>query len=184
VLLVAVTSKLTPTAAYSALISLYSFALVLLVGFFTAAGLAYLHLRPRLKWSPSFRAPGGWVCATIYCTTCLFGLIACFPKPRSQQTTEIAWYVIPTIALSAPLWGVLWYLGLRAFMGFKGKTLVVKRKPVIAQEEGSNKGNEMRWITEIITHEWHHDDVPGSFGSSEPPLSLQEIPSPFGPARE
>lgn len=181
VLLVAVTSKLSPTEAFSALISLYSFVLVLLVGFFTAGGLVYLRLRPSLEWRPSFKPPGGWVYAAIYCATCLFGLIACFPEPRSQQTTEIKWYIIPTIALSAPLWGVLWYLGLRAYMAFKGETLVVKRKPVIAQEEGSD---EMRWTTEIITHEWHDDlDVAGSLHSPRVSLSLEETSSPFGPAR-
>lgn len=181
VLLIAVTSKLTPTAAYSALVSLYSFVLVLLVGVFTSAGLIYLHLRPSLKWLPSFSLPGGWVHAAAYCATCLFGLIACFPKPRSQSTTEIAWYLIPAIALSAPLWGVLWYLGLRAYMAFKGETLVVKRKPVTAQEEGSD---EIGWTTEIITHEWHDDlDVAGSLHSPRASLSLQETSSPFGPAR-
>ncbi|KAK0754330.1 amino acid permease-domain-containing protein [Schizothecium vesticola] len=182
VLLVAVTAKLTPTAAYSALISLYSFTFLLIAGFFTAAGLIYLHLRPSLKWSPTFKSPGDWVYAAIYCASCLFGFIACFLKPRSPQTPEIAWYVIPTIALSAPLWGVLCYLGLRVYMGFKGETLVVKRDPVIAQEEGSNEGNDMRWITEIITHEWHHD-VAGSLHSPRASLSLQETSSPFGPGR-
>ncbi|KAK1829943.1 high-affinity methionine permease [Podospora conica] len=178
VLLVAFTAKLTPTAAYSALISLYSFSLVLLVGFFTAAGLIYLHLRPSLNWRPSFKPPGGWACAAIYCAASLFGLIACFPKPRVPLTTEITWYIIPTIALSSPLWGVLWYLGLRAYMRFKGETLVVKRDPKIDREEGSD---ELRWITEIITHEWH-DDATGSLDipdTSRSP-SLQDA---FGSAR-
>lgn len=66
-------------------------------------------------------------------------------------------------------------------MAFKGETLVVKRKPVTAQEEGSD---EIGWTTEIITHEWHdYLDVAGSLHSPRASLSLQETSSPFGPAR-
>jgi amino acid transporter len=155
VFLVAVTSGLKPAVAYSVLISLYSYTIIILIGFFTSAGLVYLHARSSLNWQPSFSPPGRWIYGAIYAVVCLFMLFASFVPPEpgspwSSEATGVTWYLIPTIGLTVPLWGVIWYFGLRGVMAYRGKDLVIRRDPVTEPD-----GDEWKMISEHITQEWH-----------------------------
>ncbi|KAK5651815.1 hypothetical protein OQA88_11683 [Cercophora sp. LCS_1] len=163
VFLVCVTAGLKPAVAYSVLISLYSYTIIILIGFFTSAGLVYLHARTSLRWQPSFSPPGRWLYAAIYATVCLFMLFASFVPPQagspwSYEKTGVLWYLIPTIGLSVPFWGMVWYFGLRLVMAYKGMNLVITRVPVTEPD-----GDEWVTISEHISQEWH---VPTNVGNT------------------
>ena len=68
VILVAATSSTTPYIAYTVLVLLYAYVLVIMVGFFTATGLLYLRFVKRREWTDNlgFRPWGGPTAAIIY----------------------------------------------------------------------------------------------------------------------
>lgn len=68
VLLIGFTAANSPTVAYKVLVALYSYTLVIIVGFFVAAGLLYLRLSKREEWSANvgFSPWGGPTAAIIY----------------------------------------------------------------------------------------------------------------------
>jgi len=169
IFLLAVTSILEPSIAYSFLVSLYSYTVIILNGFFVSAGLLYLKLKPNREWGFFSNFPGetrssppkssrlGLLYAGVYCVACAFMLIVAFVRPSddspfSYQTTKIQWYLIPTIGLSVPFWGVLWYLGIRLVEAKRHKELVVHRDPTTIED----KQTPGQWITssEIITRQW------------------------------
>ena len=67
-ILVGATSGLSPDIAYKVLISLYSYVLVVLVGFLVSGGLLFLKWSKGSKWTNqvSFRPWGGPTAAIIY----------------------------------------------------------------------------------------------------------------------
>jgi hypothetical protein len=67
-ILVGATSGLSPYIAYQVLIQLYSYVLVILVGFVVSGGLLYLKWSKGSKWTnqASFRPWGGPAAAIIY----------------------------------------------------------------------------------------------------------------------
>lgn len=68
VLLIGFTAANNPSVAYTVIVALYSYTLVIIVGFFTAAGLLYLRLRKRKEWSANvgFSPWGGPTAAIVY----------------------------------------------------------------------------------------------------------------------
>lgn len=64
-LLIAVTAGLTTATAYSFLVELYSYVLVVFIGFWTATGLLYCKF-VRRDWVASFKPLGGSIAAIIY----------------------------------------------------------------------------------------------------------------------
>lgn len=68
VLLVGCTAANDPSVAYTVLVALYSYTLVIVVGFLVAAGLLYLKLSKREEWNANagFSPWGGPTAAIIY----------------------------------------------------------------------------------------------------------------------
>ena len=155
-ILIGASSVRTADVAYQILVSLYSYTIVLLIGFFTSLGLIYA------RW---FCEDGQWVqragCnwggpypAIIYACICALCLVAPFvpPKEGSPFQNEVPWFLIPTIGLGFLLAGYIYYLGL--WYGFsrffrKRKQLVVDREAVIVREKG-----EYVQFMEIVERIW------------------------------
>ena len=68
VTLVAVTAMLTPTVAYSFLVSLYVYVVIILMGFVVSAGLLYLKLSKSTGWAKdtNYQPIGGPTAAVVY----------------------------------------------------------------------------------------------------------------------
>jgi amino acid transporter len=174
--LVGVTSMLEPANAYSVLVSLYSYCMVIMIAFFVSGGLLYLKFVPtpasedegiesaRKEWSERSkedRFRPGPVPAVICFVVYGFALIAYFAKPAddspfSYPTSSVRWYVVPTIGVSTLLWGFIWWIGLKVRMAQRTETLTVDRVPWIEEEEPGTD----RWIQkgEWVRHYW----LPGS----------------------
>lgn len=68
VILVAATSSTTPLIAYTVLVLLYGYTIVLIVGFFVAIGVLYLRVTKKKGWTDNlgFKPWGGPTAAIIY----------------------------------------------------------------------------------------------------------------------
>jgi len=153
-ILVGATSGLSPDIAYKVLISLYSYVLVVLVGFLVSGGLLYLKWSNKgSKWTNqvSFRPWGGPAAAIIYSLVCAFLIVAAFVKSAgsSDQTSGTQWYIVPTVGLSSLLLGVIYFSGLHCVMWYKGRQLVVERWPIIVKDR-----DEYIQTKEIVDFEW------------------------------
>jgi amino acid transporter len=160
VFLIAVTSMMDIGTAYSALVGLYSYTIIILMGFFCSGGLLYLKLNPSRNWREDANIKF-WIDplhAVIYCVTCGFLLVVSFVKPAedspySYTNSKIQWFVIPTIGLSTLVWGLMWYGGLRFVMYRKMKDLVVTRLALVVPD--NKVEGQFIQKAEIIRHEWH-----------------------------
>lgn len=143
--------------AYQILVSLYSYTIVILIGFFTASGLLYVrYFGEDGKWveRSGFKPWGGPTAAIVYTGICSFLLVAPFVKPGdgSPFLTEVKWFIIPTVGLCFLPLGYIYYLGLRYLVPryFKvGKVLVADREAVIIRE----KGEYVQYL-EIVDATW------------------------------
>ncbi|KAH0556312.1 hypothetical protein GP486_005760 [Trichoglossum hirsutum] len=163
VLLIAVTSMLRPTTAYSFLISLYSYVNVSVIGFLVAGGLLYLKLDSYLRgcmgrnWvnKVSFKPWLDPLHAVVYFFAMGFFLFAAFAKPTkgSPYVKDIVgywWFLVPAIGLSSLLWGMVWWLGLKGIEWNRRRRLDVRRTPYI---EKDGDGNYVQKV-ELVEHEW------------------------------
>ena len=157
-ILIGSTSARTASVAYSILISLYAYTVVIMIGFFTASGLLYVRYfsYSGQDWTTTsgFKPWGGPTAAIVYASLCAFLAIAAFvpPKEGSPFLTEVKWYVIPTVSLSLLFLGYVYYLGLAyAIPRFfkKGKQLVADREAIIVRENG-----EYVQFLEIVETAW------------------------------
>ena len=158
VMLIGLTAMLDPSIAYSVLVTLYSYVIIILNGFFTSFGLLYLKFSNSRRWAnPNFHPTGGAVYAAIYFVACGFLLFAAFAPPSdgspySYAATHITWFLLPLIGLSAPTWGVAWYFGLRLMDIKRGTRLRVVRDPTTMPDEGVP--GQYIMTAEDITHRW------------------------------
>ncbi|KAF1984288.1 amino acid transporter [Aulographum hederae CBS 113979] len=167
--LLAVTAMLEPTVSYFVLVSLYSYVMVVLMGFLTSTGLLYMKLGKSLglhnrEWVKGINTPFGPFPAIFYSLVCGFLLITAFlrPSPTSPfARTDIRWFIVPAIGLSTPLWGVLWWLGLHAVMKQRGLKLVVTRFPYCEKDD---EGAEWVMKHEIVDHSWRAEHEGGGMG--------------------
>jgi len=157
VLLVSVTSMLQSSTAYSFLVSLYSYVVIILPSFLSAAGLLYLKLSKQRNWRNlcNFKPWLDPLHAVLTFIIMGFFLFASFAKPGAvilHNILSYPWYLVPTIGLSSLLWGMVWWLGLKGSMRYRQKSLVVHRTPFIVQDEE----DEGQWVqkAEIVDHEW------------------------------
>jgi len=160
VALIAFTAMVDPAIAYSVLVTLYSYVIVTLNGFFTSLGLLYLkmHKQNRDWTNPNFNPRFGAVYAAVYFVACGVMLFTAFAPPSesspySYTATSIKWYLLPAIGLSVPLWGAMWYLGLRLVMFLRVLELVVERNPTTALADEDMPDQYIVTI-ENITHDW------------------------------
>ncbi|RMZ82878.1 hypothetical protein DV737_g1875, partial [Chaetothyriales sp. CBS 132003] len=130
VLLILVTLGISdPRKTYAALISLYSYTIISLLGAWVSIGLILTKLRKgRFHWSERSKSP------------------------YHKIYTGITWYIVPAIGLSAPLWGLLYYAGLCFYQRKKEQELVVIRTPFWMQDPDCP--GEYVQKAEIIDHAW------------------------------
>jgi amino acid permease len=169
-ILIGATSVRRADVAYQILVSLYSYTIVILIGFFTAGGLLYVrYFGEEGRWveRSGFKPWGGPTAAIIYTAICAFLIIAPFVPPNggSPFLTEVQWFVIPTVGLSFLVVGYIYYLVLmygvpRFFM--KNKELVADREAVIVRENG-----EYVQHLEIVDASWEARLRPASDGDVE-----------------
>ncbi|KAI4099553.1 MAG: hypothetical protein L6R37_005906 [Teloschistes peruensis] len=163
------TASRAPETAYTVLVSLYSYSVVTLLGFFVSGGLLYLRLfsSERHEWisKSGFKPWGGATAAMIYTATCLFLVAARFIPPSSRSpfafgNTGVQWYIIPTVGLASFVLGIMYYLGFEYVYPplFKdGKVLIVDREAVIVREHG-----EYVQALEVVDASWERKSGPGS----------------------
>jgi amino acid transporter len=158
VTMILVTIPAKPTTAYSILVSLYSYTIVVLVGMWVSFGLLLTKLRKdKFHWQTRrrYRPMISPVHAIIYFSVCCFVLIAVFippseGSPYSYKNAGVKWYLVPCIGLSAPLWGLVWYAGLSTYLSFSPYDLLVERFAFWMKDPD----NEEEYIqrAEIISH--------------------------------
>ena len=105
-LMIAASSSTTPDVAYTVLVSIYSYVVLILVRFFVATGLLYLRYREGKSWlsSRGFRPWGGPTAALIYSSVFGFLLIAFLIPPAAgspftKESRGVDWYIVPCIGL-------------------------------------------------------------------------------------
>jgi amino acid transporter len=162
ILLVAVTSMLSPVTAYSFLTTLYAYVNGIIIGVLVSGGLLYLKLDSWLRgkhgrnWADKV-AYLPWLNplhAFIYFAAVCFFMFTAFVPPTAGSPYEkhiqgYPWWVLPTVGLSSLLWGVVWYGGLKAILWKRRETLQVTRTPYIERDQD---GHHIQ-TAELVEHE-------------------------------
>lgn len=169
-ILIGATSVRSADVAYQILVALYSYTVVIFIGFFTASGLLYVrYFRERGQWmaESGFKPWGGPAAAIIYTMICAFLIVAPFlpPNKGSPFLTEVPWFVIPTVGVSFLLVGYIYYLLVRYAVPrffMKNKELVAHREAVIVRENG-----EYVQYLEIVDASWEVRSPPTRAGVLE-----------------
>lgn len=180
IFLIAITSFLQPKTAYNVLTSLYSYVIIVLVGFLVSGGLLYLHLSPQRDWSnkANFRPFGRYpIHAAVYFVACGFLLFAAFAPPDatsafSKRNSGVQWYIVPAIGMSTLLWGVIWWFGIQVMSWKWQRRLVVTRIPNIIVDKDDPSQHIM--VAEVVDHAWLVAK-PQSETSSEGGLGMTRI---------
>ena len=158
VILIGATSGNIPSVAYVILVSLYSYAIVVIVGFFVATGLLYLRLihpdRTFWKRNAGFNFLGP-TAPIIYSLACAFLIVAAFlppsvSSPVHKSATEPEWYIVPTVGLAVLLLGYVYYLVFAYVIPkIRKQVLEVEREAVIVKEQGE-------WVQaiELVYAKW------------------------------
>ncbi|KAL8816447.1 MAG: hypothetical protein Q9223_004542, partial [Gallowayella weberi] len=148
IVMIAATSPTTPDIAYTVLVSLYAWVVVLLLGLFVSGGLLYLRFfsPDRRTWTATsgFKPWGGPTAAIIYTLVCAFLLVAGYIPPSSDSPfasaeTGVKWWIVPTAGLGSALLGWGYYVGFRFVYPRvlrEGRVLVVDREALIVREHG------------------------------------------------
>ncbi|KAK5716211.1 hypothetical protein LTR17_016553 [Elasticomyces elasticus] len=171
VLLIAVTAAISdPRKTYSALVSLYSYTIILVLGCWVSLGLLMVkyiqhpwYFRQRRRYRP-WLSP---VHAIVYAVATAWLLVTAFIPPQRgspyhQDVTGLPWYIVPSIGITAPLWGLLWYGGILIRERKTRKHLVVRRKAFWTPDP-DDPGEYIEWA-EVIHHAW---DIIAGEGMSE-----------------
>ena len=158
-ILIGSTSARAPSIAYQILISLYAYNVVIMIGFFVAAGLLYVRYfgdHEDGKWTArsGFKPWGGPLAAWVYAALCAFLLVAQWvpPKKGSPFLTEVKWFVVPTVGIGFLVLGFAYYIALVYLVPKwfkKDKVLVTDREAVIVRENG-----EYVQFLEIVEAAW------------------------------
>ena len=142
--MVAASSSTTPDLAYTVLVSIYSYVVLILVRFFVATGLLYLRYSRGESWlsGRGFKPWGGPTAALIYSSAFGFLLITFFIPPAagspfSNKSRGIDWFIVPCIGLGFLGLGYVYYLCFAYLIPHVRKeVLVVERQAVIVREKG------------------------------------------------
>lgn len=144
-IMVAATSSTSPDLAYTVLVSIYSYVVLILVRFFVATGLLYLRYhRGGESWlsSRGFKPWGGPTAALIYASAFGFLLITFFIPPAAgspfaKESRGIDWYIVPCIGFGFLALGYIYYLCFAYLIPrIRKEVLVVERQAVIVKEKG------------------------------------------------
>ncbi|KAJ9644217.1 hypothetical protein H2204_001568 [Knufia peltigerae] len=191
VLLILVTIPVgDPRKAYSALVSLYSYTMVTLIGLWVSYGLLLIKIKKEpWRWQDR-RRYRPWLSpahAIIYAVASLFMMVTAFvPPPKGSpfhdSVTGFQWYIVPAIGITAPFWGILWYWGLRLYERCKKCQLVVERKPTWMRDPDCP--SEYVQKAEFVDHNWEIRPKAGkdfSFGREKNrAVTRERETSPFG----
>ncbi|KAI9699148.1 MAG: hypothetical protein M1836_003338 [Candelina mexicana] len=144
--MIGASSSTTSDVSYTILVSLYSYAIVILVGFFVAGGLLYLRFASdeRRTWVPNagFKPWGGPTAAIIYTLVCAFMIVTAFLPPSvgsvfHKSKTQPEWWIVPTVGLAILALGYFYYLLFAyAVPRIKKQRLFVERKATIVRDHG------------------------------------------------
>lgn len=161
VLLLAVTAAIAePRKAYAALVALYMYTIVLGFAFWVSVGLVWTKTRKRAAWRES-RRYRPWVSpvhVVVYLISSAFLLITAFVpapagSPFNDSVTGIPFYLIPTIGVTAPLWGLVYYAAFRFYQAvIKRRELVVTRQAYWSKDPDCP--GEYIQLAEVIDHSW------------------------------
>ena len=176
VFLILITIPAKPTTAYSILVNLYSYTIIIIVGVWVSFGLLLTKLRTaKFHWKDRrrYRPPISPAHAIVYFLACCFVLICALLPPSSgspyaPKVTGLKWYIVPTIGLSSPLWGVLWYYGLLAYERWIKWELIVDREPYWIPDPDNAEEYVQR--AEVVTHRWKPREL-NSEQTEHPPSS-------------
>ncbi|KAL8654156.1 MAG: hypothetical protein Q9226_003544 [Calogaya cf. arnoldii] len=161
VILVAATSSTTTNIAYLVLVLLYCYTLVVIVGFFVAAGVLYLRFTKRREWTDNlgFKPWGGPTAAIIYSSTCLFMVVGVFitpgeTSPFSYAKTGVRHYIVPAVGLGMLLVGYIYYVVFAKLIPrWRKEVLIVEREPIIVRQGGEQNGEWVQ-ILEVVEFWW------------------------------
>ena len=156
-IMVAATSSTTPDLAYTVLVSIYSYVVLVLVRFFVAIGLLYLRYSERESWlsGRGFKPWGGPTAALIYSSAFGFLLVTFFIPPTagspfSKEHRGIDWYIVPCVGLGFLALGYAYYLCFAYLIPrIRKEVLVVERQAVIVRQKGE-------WVQalEVVVAVW------------------------------
>ncbi|KAL2853196.1 amino acid permease-domain-containing protein [Aspergillus pseudodeflectus] len=170
IFLVAVTSMLNPRTAYNFLATLFSYVIMGLSGFIVSGGLLFLNVTGKYQWKEisNYRPLLGLFPSLLYFVANGFFLFSAFAQPARDSPfgldkAEIPWYLVPTIGLSAPLWGLIWWLGLKMKETLSHQKLHVVRKPLICPVDSQNPEGEWTQLSERVIKSW----IPAVVGGVE-----------------
>ena len=160
VFLILVTIPAKPTTAYNILVSLYSYTIIVLVGAWVSFGLLLTKSwTEKYQWKTRrrYRPVVSPIHAIVYFSACCFVLVCAFlpptaGSPYAPKQAGINWYIVPTIGLSAPLWGLVWYYGFMAYQKLSKWDLQVDRDPYW-MEDPDNLGEYVQ-RAEFVSHIW------------------------------
>lgn len=155
--MIAATSSTAPDIAYTILVSIYSYVVLIAVRFFVATGLLYLRFGEGKSWlsSRGFIPWGGPTAALIYSSAFGFLLIAFFIPPATgspftKESRGIDWYIVPCIGLGFLVLGYFYYLCFAYVIPrIRKEVLNVERQAVIVKEKGE-------WVQalEVVEATW------------------------------
>ena len=145
-ILISATSSTIPNISYTILVSLYSYTIVVVIGFFVASGLLYLHFvsdeRKTWKANAGFRPWGGPTAAIIYSLVCAFLMIAAFLPPSAgsplhKSSTQVEWWIVPTVGLGSFALAYVYYLVFAYVVPrVKRENFYVERTATIVRDNG------------------------------------------------
>lgn len=159
--MIAATSSTPPSVAYRVLVSLYSYTILILVGFFVAVGVILLRLTKGNEWTEhlGFTPWGGPTAAIIYSSICAFLLTTLFITPSASSpfafsARGVQHYTVPVIGLSTLLLGYIYYqIFTKLIPWWRKKVLIVEREPIIVRQGGRQDGEWVQ-IMEIVEFWW------------------------------
>ena len=129
------------------------------MGFLVSGGLLYIKIFQSREWKRfrNYKPEMHWLYTICYFLACGVLLGSAFARPQDGSPfapglSSYPWYLIPTIGLSSPFWGMAWWIGLHAVMRRSKKKLVVMRRPLVVPDDD----DEGQWVqmAEMIDHEW------------------------------
>lgn len=132
-----------PRKAYYLLASLYTYTIIVLLGLWLSVGLLMVKYRSELwQWTAPRRRYAPWLSpfhVIIFALANAFLLVGTFlplqrGSPFDESVTKLAWYVVPTIGITSPFWGILWYWGFNFREKRRKRHLFVSRQAYWARD--------------------------------------------------
>ena len=162
VFLIAVTAPISdPRKAYSVLVYLFTYSIILVMGGWVSVGLLMVKVR-KAKWNwQKQRRYRPWlspVHVIFYLLATSFLAITALFVPPSRDSpfyhsvAGVPWFVLPLIGISAPAWGLIWFLLFRIYEWKTYTELDIVRKVYYTPDK--KQSNEYIQHSEVIIHNW------------------------------